>query len=48
MVLFLFLIGLQSVREFFKPIAERSNAKPFQMQITFETLVKTAVKEICV
>ena len=34
---------LRKWREFFKPITERSNAKPKQMQITFDTQVKTAL-----
>ena len=38
---------LRKWREFFKPITERSNAKPKLMQITFDTQVKTALIENC-
>ena len=34
---------LRKWREFFQPITERSNAKPKQMRITFDTQVKTAL-----
>ena len=34
---------LRKWREFFKPITERSNAKPKQMRITFDSRVKTAL-----
>jgi len=30
-------------REFFEPIAQRDNAKPKQIRITFDTQVKTAL-----
>ncbi len=31
-------------REIFKPITKRSNAKPKQTQLTFDTQVKTALR----
>ncbi len=35
---------LRKWRDGFKPITKRSNAKPMQTRITFDTQVKTALK----
>ncbi len=43
LVLVLLLIGRESGASVLKPITKRSNAKPMQTRITFDTQVKTAL-----